>query len=353
MILRTLLISCALAVSAQAPLPSPQGPLNGRVSEFSPGPQGPALDLSRDRGAHPESARERWALKGILRDPGGRRHAFQVVFSVRRLQGVPAGGPWSRQAVLTARAALLLDGARAQSDHRQARLGLPAKAAEERLDLSCEGWTLRDPGDGRFHLELPLAGGRLQLDLGARRDPLSLPDLAPADGRRRTLRIQPEVSGRLEVPGSLPRAVTGRAVLIQTWGPELSLEEQGWMTGCFFMADGRVMIHESLRSGPSLLVEADASGRLTRAQAAPAPKPRRTWTSPASTATYPVAVQIQDPRQPLSFEPMLDRQEWVGFGVGAMTMWSGFGVVKVPGGLPAGEGFLELAGFAHPATGRD
>jgi hypothetical protein len=147
--------------------------------------------------------------------------------------------------------------------------------------------------------------------------------------------------------------VTGRAALIQTWGPEVSLEEQGWLAGCFFMADGRIVIHESLRSGPSLLVEADPSGRLTRVQHPPAAKPRRTWTSPASTASYPVAVQIQDPRQPLTFEPMLDRQEWVGIGVGSMTMWSGFGTVKDPRGLPAGEGFLELAGFAHPATGRD
>ncbi len=351
MILRSLLALGSLAAFTQAP--SPQAPANGRVSDFPPGPQGPALDLTRDRGAHPEATRERWVLKGILRDAGGHRHAFQVAFTLRRLPGVPPGGSWSRQAVLSARAALLTEGGRAQADHRRARLGLPAKATEERLDLRCEAWTLRDPGDGHFHLDLPMAGGRLQLDLGPRRDPLSLPELAAGEGRRRTLRLQPEVKGRLDLPGQLPHTVTGRAALVQTWGPDLTLEEQGWEGGCFFMADGRLLLHEALRSGPSLLVEVDPMGRLTRFQHPAPSKPRRIWTSPLSGTAYPVGVQIQDPRQILTYEPMLDRQEWVGSGVGSMTMWSGFGIVKDPQGFPAGEGFLELAGFAHPATGRD
>lgn len=353
MILRTLLILATLPTLAQGPLPTPQGPANGRVSEGPAGPQGPALDLTRDRGAHPQAARERWSLKGVLRDPAGHRHAFQVVFSLRRLPGSTPGGGWSRQAVLTARAALVQDGGRALEDQRRARLGIPARAAEDHLDLRCEGWSLRDPGDGHFHLDLPMAGGRLQLDLGPRRDPLSLPDSAPADGRRRTLRWQPEVKGRLELPGQVPRSLTGRAALLQTWGPEPTAEEQGWEGGCFFMADGRLIVHESLRSGASLLAEVDATGKLLRIQHPGPSKPRRTWVSPFSAASYPVAVQIQDPRQPLTFEPMLDRQEWMGRGVGAMTMWAGFGTVKDLRGFPAGEGFLELVGFAHPATGRD
>lgn len=377
-IFRPLGLCCSLALGAQVrpemPVQIPeitdrnlgpvqpvnQGAVTVPVAPAPPrGSTGPALDLPRDRGAHPGAARERWSLKIVLRDAAGRPMPCQVSFLSRSLGGERPTGAWSRSRILTAHAALALDGGkRTLGGSRRARLGLSGEAAEDRVGLRCDGWSLTDPGDGRFHLDLALPEGRVRLTLAYKGEPHSLPPVDASDPLRRTLRTRLEAQGRVEVAGRVPMAVSGTAALLQEWGPDVPPEVAGWDQALVFLRDGHTLAYLGLHAAPgsktprSLLLELDPQGLPTRVHHPPAPKPKRTWASPHSRARYPVAVQIQDPRQPLAFEPILDDQEWRGNWVGASALWNGFGQVKDLQGAPVGDAFLELAGYAHPVQGR-
>jgi predicted secreted hydrolase len=294
----------------------------------------------------------------MLRSPAGGIFPFQVTFLRRELGGAPQEGAWSHTRFLTAQATLGSDQGRILSDARRARLGLPGQAQEDRLGLRCDGWSISDPGDGWLHVDIPLRGGRVRLNLALKGDPLSLPPLEPGDPLQRTLRTRLEAEGRLELEGRAPVPVSGRALLLQEWGPEVPAEVNGWDRAFLFLRDGRSLLYLGTRaSQPSqtarpLLLEINAQGLPSVAHRPPAAKVLRFWSSPLSRTRYPVALQIQDPRQPLTFEPAADTQEWVGDWVGALTFWSGAGLLKNPQGAPIGEGFLELAGYAHPVQGR-
>ncbi len=323
------------------------------------GSTGPALDLPGDRGAHPGAARERWSLKIALRDAAGRPMPCQVSFLSRDLGGGRPAGASNRPRILTAHAALALDGGkRTLGGSRRARLGLSGEAAEDRVGLRCDGWSLTDPGDGRFHLDLALPEGRVRVTLAYHGEPHSLPPVDASDPLRRTLWTRLEALGRVEVAGRVPIAVSGTAALLQEWGPDLPPEVPGWDQALVFLRDGRTLAYLGLHPAPgsktsrSFLLELDPQGQPTRVHHPPAPKPKRTWASPLSRARYPVAVQIQDPRQPLAFEPLMEDQEWRGDWVGGSALWNGFGQVKDLQGAPAGDAFLELAGYAHPVQGR-
>lgn len=376
--LGTLALGLLPALTAQAPPEKPDPPpviTNSNLDQFKPSEStgmsralasasnlrfsGPPLDLPADRGAHPSAIRERWSLKGILREPSGRRIPFQITFQNRRQGNSPRSETWSRTGILTARAALLPGaGSPPMSDSRMARLGPAARTSEGRVSLKCDGWSLLDPGDGRLHLDLPLHGGHLILTLAYKGEPLSLPRVAPGDPIQRTLRPQMEVQGRLNMAGHRPLPVTGKGALLQEWGPDLPSAMPGWDTLLTFFEDGRSQLylglHSAVKSDPpaSLLLEFDAQGWPSQLSQ-PAPlRPQRTWTSPFSQARYPISVQIPTPLQPLTFEPLNVDQEWRGEWAGALTLWSGAGRVKDPRGIIVGDAFLELAGNAHPVQGR-
>lgn len=323
------------------------------------GATGPALTFPRDRGAHLASPLERWTLKALLTSPEGGAMPFQLTFVSRGLTKDPDDAPWSRSRLLSAQATLALEGGRKLlAEARRGRLGIPAETAEDRLGLRCDGWSITDPGDGRYHLDIPMSGGRLRLTLTYRSEPLSLPALDPGDPQRRTLRAGLEAEGRLELEGRPAIALAGKALLLQEWGTDLSPETLGWDRAFAFLRNGRTLLYLGTRTKPgnaagkALLLELNPQGQPSAVHRPPALKPRRFWSSHLSRARYPVAVQIQDPRQALAFEPMMDEQEWLGDWVGALSLWSGFGTLKNPQGALIGDAFLELAGVAHPVQGR-
>ncbi len=333
---------------------------NGAVAPAAPpGATGPALAFPWDRGAHLSAPLERWSLKVLLTPREGGSVPLQVTFLSRELSRNPGDLSWSRSRLLTAQATLALEGGRkVLAESRRGRLGIPAETLEDRLGLRCDGWSITDPGDGRFHVDLPLSGGHVRLTLAYRGEPLSLPLLEPGDLQRRTLRVNLVVEGQLELEGRPPLPTTGKALLLQEWGTDPPSETVGW-DHCFaFLRDGRTLLNLGTRAKPgspagkTLLLEVNPQGQPSFVQRPPAPKARRSWSSHLSHARYLIAVQIQDPRQALTFDPMMDEQEWLGDWVGALSLWSGFGTLRNPQGALIGDAFLELAGYAQPIQGR-
>ena len=363
------LLALALPLGAQDPdlesrilevyKPGRTAPANGPAQPVHASVGAPALSLPRDAGAHLDAPRERWSLKGVLQGPSGQRLPFQVTFQRRRLGTASEEGPWSRTQVLTARAALCLSsGRRILQADRRARLGLAAEAAEDRLRLRCDGWSLLDGPDGRLDLLLSLPEGRVRLTLKTSGEPISLPGIDGRDPMRRTLRPGLETEGQLELQGQVPQSLKGRATLLQEWGPDLGEDQPGWDQGLFQLRDGRTWVYLNLRptgghtSSRAILVEVDAQGRLVRAQREPIISQRKTWQSSISGVRYPVSLQFQAWNQILTLEPLADNQELRTHWTAGSALWSGACRARDGRSDDAGDAFLELAGYAHSMRNR-
>lgn len=334
------------------PAASPGTPVHASVGA-------PALSLPKDAGAHLDTTRERWGLRGVLQAPSGQRIPFQVTFLRRRLGTTADEGPWSRTQVLVAEAALCLSGGRRiLTAERRGRLGLVAETAEERLRLRCDGWALTESAEGRADLLLTFPEGRLRLTLALPQPPISLPGLDGRDPFRRTLRAGLETQGQLELQGQVPLELKGRTSLLQEWGPDLDEGQPGWDQGLVQLRDGRTWIYLNLRpagghtSSRALLAEVDAQGRLTKVQREPIISQRKTWQSSISGVRYPVALQFQAWNQILNLEPLAENQELRARWSAGSAIWSGACRVRDGRNDEAGDAFLELAGYAHPMRGR-
>ena len=338
-----------------------RGPVNG---PSAPAPVhtavgGPALALPRDAGSHLEATRERWSLRAVLQAPSGQRIPLQVTFQRRRLATGTGEETWSRTQVLTAEAALCLGGGRRiLSAERRGRLGLAAEAAEDRLRLRCDGWSLAESTEGRADLVLSFPEGRVRLSLTLPQAPISLPSLDPRDPLRRTARTGLEARGQMELQGQVPLDVKGRATLIQEWGPDLGEDQPGWDQGLLQLRDGRTWIYFNLRptaghtSSRALVAEVDAQGRLTKVQREPIISQRKTWQSSISGVRYPVALQFQVWNQILNLDPLAENQELRAHWSAGSSLWSGACRVRDGRNDEAGDAFLELTGYAHPMRGR-
>ena len=92
----------------------------------------------------------------------------------------------------------------------------------------------------------------------------------------------------------------------------------------------------------------DASGRITQFQADQVQfTPLRTWRSPHTNATYPVATRINTGPLTWDLTPLQDDQELDSRQSTGAVYWEGaVGIMR--DGRPAGRGYLELTGYVKP-----
>jgi predicted secreted hydrolase len=76
-------------------------------------------------------------------------------------------------------------------------------------------------------------------------------------------------------------------------------------------------------------------------------EPLRTWRSPRTEVTYPVAMRLRAGDLELALEPLLDDQELDSRSSTGTIYWEG-AVRAVRDGRPAGRGYLELTGYWKP-----
>ena len=72
--------------------------------------------------------------------------------------------------------------------------------------------------------------------------------------------------------------------------------------------------------------------------------PLRSWRSPRTGATYPVAWRVEIPGMRVTLEPLMDDQEHDTRASVGTVYWEG-AVNAVVDGKPAGRGYLELTGY--------
>ena len=324
---------------------------------------GRAIEFPKDRGAHPGHRIEWWYVTGQLHpksDPG-RTLGFQVTFfRVRNPDAESNPSRFAPKQILFAHAALADPRAgRLRHGQRSARLleGLvEAQAGETRVRL--DDWTLVREQDAyrtrvigeEFELDLALVPTQppmLQGDRGfSRKGPSSVH--ASYYYSEPHLRVVGRVAG-----GAERLEVEGVAWLDHEWSSEmLAGDAVGWDWLGANLDDGGAMMAFRIRSKDGSTLWANATLRAaggattTLAPDAVAFTPLRTWRSPRTGISYPVAMDVRVGARRWRLEPLLDDQELDARSSTGVMYWEGaVGLTATDGAR--GQGYLELTGYGE------
>ncbi len=398
-------VLCAIAWTLSMALSTAPSPARAAEPVFPDIDRDQRLVFPRDHGAHPAYRTEWWYVTGWLRTADGEELGFQVTFFRSRLpladdnpsRFAPRQLLFAHAALADAKLGHLIH------DQRIAREGFDiAEASSNDADVTLDGWRFarvasksdapgENPDTGTLHFKAQVTSARFALDLDLR---ATGPLLAQgADAHRPGYSQkgpQPRDASRyysvpqLAVTGTVVRdanksskkervAVTGTAWLDREWSSAyLDPQAVGWdWVGLNFDDGGALMAFQMRdRKGDKLWAGGSrrfADGRVERY----APDDvrfatLRSWTSPTSGATWPVAQRVtiapgqagvrSGPVSPLILrvDPLMDNQELdsrVSTGTiyweGAVRVFNEDATHDATHGS-VGRGYLELTGYWHP-----
>lgn len=331
---------------------------------------GRPIVLPADHAAHPEYRLEWWYYTGNLRAMNGARYGYQVTFFRFGLTSEPASrSVWAVRDLYMAHVAVT-DPATGRHlfEDRLNRAGLHwAGARTDRYEVWNETWRVSLDADGRHHLQVDADAFALDLRLGEGKAAVlqgeagySRKGSDPGNASHYYSLTRMPTTGTLRLDDATT-TVAGDSWMDHEFGTStLEPGTQGWDWFALQLDDGReLMLYRFRRSdgrpdpySSGTWVAADATtrdldaGDFTLA-------PRRTWTSPASGAVYPVEweVTLPDDGTRLRVKAVVDGQELVTRRSTNVTYWEG--AVTVDGesqGRPvSGRGYVELTGYAGRA----
>ncbi len=319
---------------------------------------GRAFSFPADHGAHPDYRTEWWYVTGWLK-VDGKPLGFQVTFFRSRIAGQDENpSRFAPKQILIAHAALS-DPARGRllHDQRVARAGFGlAEAAVGRAGIVLDGWRFEQHGEG-FRVDIAAREFKLNLAFEPTQPPLlqgqgGYSRKGPNAGAASYYYTLPHlrVSGIVTREGA-PQEVSGQAWLDHEWSSQyMDSDAEGWdWTGVNLDDGSALMAFRMRRKGGGTLWAGgtlrSASGEVTVLQAADVEfEPRRTWRSPRSGATYPVAVTVRAGGRSIELEPMMDDQENDTRRSTGAIYWEG-AVRAKEAGREVGRGYLELTGY--------
>ena len=324
--------------------------------------RGRALEFPRDHGAHPQYRTEWWYATGWLRDGAGRDLGFQVTF-FRNRPRIAEDNPsaFAPKQLLFAHAAIA-DPARGRllHDQRAARAGFGLAEAREGLtDVRIDDWSIELSASAyrariaarEFALELSFEPTQAVLPQGeggfSRKGP------GPQQASYYYSRPHLGVSGSIEREGRR-EPIQGSAWLDHEWSSEyLAAEAAGWDWIGINLADGGALMAFRIRAKVGGAFWAGGAlragdGRLRIFTPGEVRfEPLRSWRSPRSDVTYPVAMRVRAGELEVELEPLMDDQELDSRASTGTIYWEG-AVRAVQGGRLAGRGYLELTGYWKP-----
>ena len=320
----------------------------------------------RDHGSHPPYRIEWWYYTGNLEAAGGRRFGYQVTFFRVGVDPAPENpSRWAVRDLYMAHLALTdLAGRRHLTAERLDRGGLGwAGARTGTLDVWNGDW--RAALDGERH-RLEARDGEFGVELYL--DPGKAPARHGLDGFSR----KGPAAGNASYYYSLTRMPTrGRVLLDGEW---TDVTGSSWMDhefGTSFLEPGQVgwdWFSIQLDDGSDLMVfqlrrtdgqpDEHSAGTWVAPDGETTPLvrddvrllPGRRWTSPSSSAAYPVEWRVELPGLQAGFDVVaaLDAQELHTDASTGVTYWEGaVDVSGQIGGRPVtGRGYLEMTGYS-------
>jgi predicted secreted hydrolase len=333
---------------------------------------GRAIEWPGDSGAHPAYRTEWWYATGWLDTPDHQPLGFQITFfRTRSGQGArdddrPPSAFDPSQLVIAH--AALSDPAYGRLVHDQniARQGFGlAYAGAGNTDVKLDRWRMHRDADGRYSVDADAAGFALHLVF----TPTQPPMIQGEQGYSRK-GPRPEQASyyysepQLKVTGSVMRpvksgahaasvAVTGKAWLDHEWSSTLlSADAVGWDWLGANLDDGSALMAFKVRARDGRAVWTHAAwrsrdGRTTQygndARSEVEFTPERSWRSPRTGTTYPVAMNVRVGDRQWRLTPLIDDQELDSRDSTGALYWEG--AVSLSGSS-SGRGYLELTGYA-------
>jgi predicted secreted hydrolase len=317
------------------------------------------LTFARDHGSHPDFRTEWWYLTGWVRDDEGERGVQVTFFRSRPGVAEDLRSAFAPKQILFAHAALADPHiGRLLHDQRAARAypGL-AQAAEATTAVQLDGWSLVLDGD-TYRARIPAREFTLDLAFDAAAplllqgdDGVSRKGPLPAQASYYYSRPQIRVDGRI-VQGGRERRVEGVAWLDHEWSSEyLAPQAQGWDWTGVNLDDGGALMAFRIRDARGGALWAGGTWRRGDglvARYGPADvtfEAARTWRSPRTGVTYPVAMRVRVGTLTTTLSPLFDDQELDARATVGTVYWEG--AVRAAAPL-AGRGYLELTGYEAP-----
>lgn len=320
------------------------------------------LRFPHDEGSHPAFRTEWWYVTGWLGRADRPAIGFQVTFFRTRPEVDELNtSNFSARQIIIAHAALSQAGrGRLVHDQRLARavFGL-AGADEGRTHVWVDDWSLSQSG-ASYAVRIPAREFALELALTARQAPL-----IQGDGGYSRKGPQPQsasyyysiphlaVAGRLIEKGR-GYAVTGDAWLDHEWSSSYMDERaSGWDWIGINLDDGGALMAFRMREREGGTLWAGGAYRTAEGMRRPfSPAevsftPVRSWRSPRTGASYPVAFRVQAGDLEIAIDPLMDDQEHDTRASVGTVYWEGAVTARSAGKI-VGRGYLELTGYWQP-----
>jgi len=347
-------------------------PLAGAAEGFARADGSYSLTFPADCGPHPDYQTEWWYYTGNLETDEGRHFGYQLTFFRRAL--LPPGArterasAWAAGQVYMAHFALTdVAGEEQRSFERFSRGAADLAGAQSSpYRVWLEDWLVEESEDGRVRLHAAQEGWAVDLLLVDRKGPT-------LHGEAGYSRKGPERGNasyyysqtRLEAEGEVE--LEGETFAVQGWSwmdhefstSALSAEQVGWDWFSLQMDDGsELMVFQIRRVDGS--VDPFSSGTWIPAGGTARHLDREafsiaiedTWRSPRSGGTYPSRWTIRVPAEGLvlEVEPHVADQELEL----SIVYWEGAVRVRgeIAGEVVAGQGYVEMTGYADSMRGR-
>lgn len=301
------------------------------------------FEFPRDHGAHADFRQEWWYVTGWLKTGRGEDLGFQITFFRARPQFETANpSRFTPRQIILAHAAL--------SDPRHGRLRHDERAARVALNLagSREGttrvwvddWSL-SLAEKTYSTKIVARDFALDLQFETTGPPLlqgnagfSRKGKGPEEASYYYSRPQLAVSGTAN--GS---RVTGIAWLDHEWSSHYIPDgATGWDWCGINLDDGTAMMAFRMR---------DRAGGTHFAPPGVSFRPLRSWRSPRTSTSYPVAMHVTANGEEYLLEPLMDDQELDARASTGTIYWEG-AVRAMRAGKQLGRGYLELTGYWQP-----
>jgi len=340
------------------PVPRPSSP----ATPYAAVTPGHRLRFPQDEGSHPDFRTEWWYVTGWLEVERRASVGFQITFfRVRPATDESNPSAFTPRQLVIAHAALS-EAARGRLVHDQklarASLGL-AGADEGRTRIWIDDWALAQE-TGSYRIRIPAREFGMDFTLTPTQSPLLQGDNGysrkgphPQSASYYYSIPQLRVLGNL-TDGKRRSSVSGTAWLDHEWSSSyLDARAAGWDWIGINFDDGSALMAFRMRehSGGALWAggtKRDKSGaRRVYAPAEVEFVPLRTWRSPRTGASYPVAWRVDLPDIALVIEPLMEDQEHDTRASVGTVYWEG-AVTAARDGKTVGRGYLELTGYWQP-----
>jgi len=344
--------------------------LSSAFGQYRTAMPGYRYEFPRDHFNHEEFQTEWWYVTGNLATAGGRHFGFELTFFRRGAdRDASKTTAWDIQDLYLAHLALSdLDGGNFYHTERTNRAG-PGLAG---IDVSQEriwngNWEVRWTRDDEMALHAADERFSLKFVLHPEKPPvihgengLSQKSAGAGHASHYISFTRLETSGVIELNGE-SIAVTGISWMDhEFFTHQLEPEQIGWNWLSVQLSDNtELMLYQFRRKDGSVDpfsagTYVDAHGRsqhLTASDFQLTPAGER-WTSPATSANYPVAWAVDIPRLALRLEATtrLKSQELAGGSSLSPNYWEGAIAIRDlrTGGNLSGVGYLEMTGYDRP-----